>query len=350
MNISAISKSRIDRIIRSALDLWRHYSLRDLRKRLDELWKSEFQPLYEFNDAPLTCAVFGSGSFSTGRYEIYIAKLIEKELGWSPVRYTLIVTNRKKCKAKEVALEFKLPLVVMDFNTWYRQNYNPVSSKPTRETSLFIDTNNSDSLIKRFNIRVEFDRALFDKIKKYTEVPNLISLRGYNFPIMHSISRGRSILIDDTHPADLSITDRSAVPLCPGWQVSAVEKMRNLGSKIFRSSLIEVNPFTSVEDVTSLDTGKIYALTPGIRPPSSWRTVKIQDNIKRTEDYLLCAFKATGLFPYLWGVSKRNYRVEYKTMDDKIITKSQPAFIVGRQIRCGRNAFGRDIKDLSISI
>jgi hypothetical protein len=344
MNISAISRSRIERIIEIALDLWRHNTLKELRRKLEDIWQDEFTPLYEFEDEPLSCAVFGSGTFSTGRYEIYISREIEKELGWVPVRYTLIVTNKRKSRAGEVANEFGLPLVELDYSSWYRENHDSTSENPIRETSLFKP---GKSIVQRFNVRAEFDRGLRDRIEKSGGLPDLISLRGYSFPVMYTLLKGEKRLIDDTHPADLSLTDRNGVPLCPGWQVGAVEKMRACGCKLFKSSLIEVKPFFSVSDVTSIDTGKIYALSPGIKPPSSWSTKKIQENMKRTEDYFLCALKATGLFPYMWGVSKKNCKVEYITKEGEIVTKSQPAIIVGEKIRCGRDAFGRDMMDIS---
>lgn len=347
MNISAISRSRTERIIKAGFEIWKHNTLKDLRKRLIDIWRDEFTPLFEFGDEPLSCAVFGSGTFSTGRYEIFISREMEKELGWAPVRYTLIVTNSKKSKADEVASEFRLPLVEVDFSSWYRENYNPTSKNPIRETSLFKP---EKPIVQMFNIRAEFDKVLRDKIEKSGGPPDLISLRGYNFPVIYSLLKAKNLLIDDTHPADLSLTDRNGIPLCPGWQVGAVEKMRECGCRLFRSSLIEVKPFFSVPDVTSIDTGNIYVLSPGINPPSSWSTKKIQENMKRTEDYYLCALKATGLFPYMWGISKRKYKVEYITKEGEIITKSQSAIIVGEKIRCGRNAFGKDIKDLPLLV
>ncbi len=347
MNISAISKSRTEKIIKTALMIWRHNTPRELKRRLQDVWKDEFLPLYEFDDEPLTSAVFGSGSFSTGRYEIYIAKELEKELGWSPVRYTLIVTNSTKSRAGEVADEFGLPLAELDFSSWYRENYDPTSKNPIRETSLFIS---GKSIGQKFNIRTEFDKALRDRIEKSTELPDLISLRGYNFPVMYTFLKEEKRLIDDTHPADLSLTNKDGVPLCPGWQEKAVKKMRDCGCRLFRSSLIEVKPFFSVSDVTSIDVGNIYALSPGMRPPSSWSTKKIQENMKRTEDYFLCALKATGLFPYLWGISKKQQKVEYITKEGRIITKSQHAIVVGKKIRCGKNAFGRNIGDITLCL
>ncbi|OYD17486.1 hypothetical protein CH333_00785 [candidate division WOR-3 bacterium JGI_Cruoil_03_44_89] len=347
MNIPAISRSRTEGTIKTALTIWRHNTLRELGKRLEDIWGDEFASLYEFGNEPLRCAVFGSGTFSTGRYEIYIARELEKELGWAPVRYTLVVTNSKKSRAGEAADEFGLPLVQLDFSSWYRENYDSTSEKPISETSLFKP---GELIAQKFNIRAEFDGALRDIIEKSGGLPDLISLRGYNFPVMYTLLRKEKKLIDDTHPADLSLTDRAGVPLCPGWQVGAVRKMRNCGCTTFRSSLIEVKPFFSVSDVTSLDAGKIYALSPGIKPPSSWSTKKIQENMKRTEDYFLCAIKATGLFPYMWGISKKKYEVEYVTKEGEVVTKSQPAIIVGEQIRCGRNAFGGNMKDISLPV
>ncbi len=350
MNIQATSKSRTERIIKAALNLWSKYNLNELRNRMDEIWGDKFLPLHDYSDAPLSCAIFGSGSFSTGRFELYCAELIKKELGWSPVRYTLILTNKRKSRAREVADRFRLPIVELDFNTWYRQNYDPYSKNPIRDTSLFRDPEYPPSHEARFDIRADFDSALLNRIKKATLLPDMISLRGYNFPIIYSLLVDKTPLIDDTHPADLSITDKNGVPLCPGWQAGATQKMRDSGTDVFRSSLIEVKPFSSSSDAKSLDTGLLFALTPGIRPPTSWKTKTIQETMKRTEDYVLCALKASGIFPYLWGVSKENLEVEYKAEDGQIIKKLKPAFMVGDRLRCGRNAFGRDKEDLSLSI
>lgn len=350
MNVSAISKSRIDRVIQSALNIWRRYSIKDLRNRLSEIWGDKFLPIYEFDATPLTCAIFGSGSFTTGRFEIYIARVVKDELGWVPIKHTLIVTNSAGSRAKDVASEFELPIVEIDFKNWYKTSYNPSSSYPIRETSLFVDLPSTGEIEERFNIRAEFDKAILNEIEKITELPQLISLRGYNFPIMYSLLDGGYRLIDDTHPADLSITDKQGVPIFPGWQVGAVKKMIDCGIQRFRGSLIEVKPFFSTDDVTSLDTGQLFALTPGIKPPSSWDTKKIQIIMKRTEDYFLCALKGSGLFPYLWGMSKIKDEVEYLTKEGKAVRRIQPSLIVGSQIRCGKNAFGRDIKDVWIDI
>ncbi|MCD5383567.1 hypothetical protein LR066_02240 [candidate division WOR-3 bacterium] len=347
MNIPATSKSRIEQVVRAAVSIWRHNRLSDMKRKILEIGREEFTPLYDFENEPLSCAVFGSGSFSTGRQEIYIAKEIEKVLGWAPVRYTLIVTNNRKSKAKEVADEFRLPLVEMDFSSWYRENYNPSSMAPIKETTLFGQKIDRASLIQRFNIRKEFDIAQRERIEKVMGLPELISLRGYNFPLIHTLLKGDKRLIDDTHPADLSLTDREGVPLCPGWQTGAVEKMINCGHRLFRSSLIGVRPFFSISDVLSIDTGILYALSPGIRADSSWSAGKIQETMKQTEDYFLCALKGSGLFPYLWGKSKTPQNVEYITASGEIVIKKEPSIVVLDKIRSGRNAFGRNIRDLN---
>lgn len=346
MNISAISSSRTEQVVRSALSIWKDNRLRDIKRRLLEIWGEEFTPLCEFEDEPLSCALFGSGSFSTGRQEIQIAKEIEKALGWAPVRYRLIVTNNRNSMADKVADEFGLPLVEMDFSSWYRENYNPGSRAPIRETTLFASELNESSLTDRFNIRTEFDKALRERIDRLGGLPELISLRGYNFPLMHSLLTGSRSLIDDTHPADMSLTDRNGHPLCPGWQTGAVEKMISCGARLFRSSLIGVSPFFSVSDVLSLDTGILYALSPGIRPPSGWSARVIQESMKRTEDYFLVALKGSGLFPYLWGISKRPQDVEYITEHQRIIIKKEHSLIVLNRIKSGRNVFGVDIRDV----
>ncbi len=346
MNIDAISRSRTQRVLRTAISIWKGNSLADIKKRLIEIWQDEFTPLCDFWDEPLTCAVLGSGTFSTGRHEIYIAKEIEKELGWAPVKYKLILTNNKNSRASDVADEFGLPLLEIDFSSWYEENYNTISKFPIKDTSLFVQGIDKNSLIRRFKIRAEFDSALRDGIEKFGGLPDLVSLRGYNFPLIYTFTKGKKVLIDDTHPADMSLVDTNGIPLCPGWQTGAVKKMLNCGCKKLRSSLIEVKPFSSVSDVLSLDTGALYALSPGISPPEHWGLKKIQENMKRTEDFFLCALKGSGIFPYLFGVSTLPKEVEYITDRGEVVLKKEPAIIVGERIKSGRNAFGRTLEEL----
>jgi len=364
LNIKTISEKRIDAIKELARVIWHDYSPYELQQKMQSLWKElenntgiKFVPLYKLKkDETLSCAVFGSGSFSTGRKELEIARELKNELGWLPVEYKLIVTNRTDSNAKEVFHEFEelgLTYVELDFNDWYRKNYDKNSKSPITDTRFFYSPGEKrppDDLIERnFNVRKEFDKAMRGTILKSCKFPTTISLRGYNFPLFKTmIPQEKSLVIDDTHPADMSYVDaQTKLQLYPGWQSGATEKMKNDGHSLYRCSLISIDLLDTFADSQKVDTGILYALSPGLTPPQNWTPDDIQVNMKQTEDYFLNALKATGLFPYLWGISVKPEKVEYQTLHGAPVELRQHLLVVADQVKSGKYAFGQTLDELS---
>ncbi|MDI6839967.1 MAG: hypothetical protein QMD71_03790 [bacterium] len=363
MNIKAISEKRVNAIKDLAKAVWKNYSPYELQQRLQLLWEKlrkdtsiKFVPLYELKeDEILSCAIFGSGSFLTGRKELEIASEIKSYLGWSPIKYKFIVTNNAKSNARAVYEEFKtisLNYVELDFATWYRKNYNLQSQSPIKETRFFYPPGSipppKSEIEKNFNIRKEFDKEMNKAIMEYGDFPTSISLRGYNFPLFKVlIPEGHTVLIDDTHPADMSyINSDTNLQLYAGWQSGATSMMKADGHSMYRGSLIAIDLLDSFDDSQKVDTGILYTLSPGIKAPKNWSPVAIQVNMKQTEDYFFNSLKATGIFPYLWGISEHPVDVEYQSLSGKSVILKQRAIVVGDKIMCGKNAFGQAMDDL----
>jgi len=363
LNIKAISNERVKAVKALAKLIWNNYSPYELQQKMQSIWEKlsekigvRFVPLYKLKKGEvLSCAIFGSGSFSTGRKELEIAREIKEELGWSPIVYKFIVTNRSKSNARAVFEEFKelgLTYVEVDFSSWYRENYDRASKSPIKDTRFFYppgeNTPPVEVLKRNFNIRREFDKVMHKAIVKAGSFPTSISLRGYNFPLFKTlIPSGHQIIIDDTHPADMSYVDpKTKLQLYPGWQSGATHKMKCNGHSLYRGSLIAIDLLDTFADSQKVDTGILYALSPGISPPRSWSPTAIQINMKQTEDYFFNALKATSLFPYLWGISIQPERVQYQAVDGSIVELKQRLLVVGDQIRAGKYAFGQTLDDL----
>jgi hypothetical protein len=356
--ITAVSNQRLEAVRSAAITYWRRSGsstarLDELRDQAASRYDVKFEPLMG-HDVP-TCAVWGSGSFSTGYIELCEAKLLKEKLGWSPVNYVGVVSNndnQEKCKARKVAGEFNLKVAAVDFPTWYRENIDKKSKSPTAETQFFYPPGSEDVpaeavLRRRFEIRQKFERdALAPEMKeKLGELPLSASLRGYNFPNMTQAARQ----VDDTHPADLSYVDSNGHALYPGWQAGATAGMIRDGIPVYRSSLIAVQPATTFELAQSVDSGELLALAPGIRikqedVPAEAKDV--QNALKQTDDYVLCALKATGLLR-LWSLSKEPITVEYRTLDERSVKVKQRAVLVGGRLYCGRDAFGQNLGDFA---
>jgi len=361
--IAAISASRLD-IVRSVAEKYWHRNGRDSTEP-DE-WRDRARSLYGVGFLPLmgrgvpTCAVWGSGSFSTGRQELYEAARLEQKLGWSPVDYVGVVTNAgtedapgmpAKSRAKRVAGEFNKRIVAKDFVAWYRDAIDGRSENPVRETRFFYPPGSSDvppeaELRRRFELRQRFEReALVPGVREvFGEIPFSASLRGYNFPVM---TPHAAMQVDDTHPADLSYVDAAGHALYPGWQEGATAGMIRDGIPEYRSSLIAVNPATTFELAQSVDSGELLALGAGIaREGAPAEAKEVQERLKRTDEYVLCALKATGLLR-LWSLSTGPMPVSYRTLDGGSVEVMQRAVLVGDRLYGGARAFGRSVDDLA---
>ena len=361
--MSATSAARLD-IVRSAAERYWNRNGRDSTKP-DE-WRDLAESLYDVGFQPLmgrgipVCAVWGSGSLSTGRQELYEAARLEQKLGWSPVDYVGVVTNASitdapgviaRCKARKVAEEFGKPVVAKDFLAWYREAIDSRSENPVRETRFFYPPGSSDvppeaELRRRFGLRQRFEReALVPEMKEvFGELPFSASLRGYSFPVM---TPHAAMQFDDTHPSDLSYVDAAGHALYPGWQEGATAGMIRDGIPEYRSSLITVNPATTFELAQSVDSGELLALGAGMaRQDAPAEAKKVQEHLKQVDDYVLCALKATGLLR-LWSFSIKPMPVRYRTLGGGSVEVMQRAVLVGDRLHSGVDAFGRSMDDFS---
>ncbi len=346
MNYEQIHEGRLELIRAYAKKIW------EVLIPKMEVWDEE-NPLFDvFNNAPflskadvywgdINVILWGSGSFSTGRIELEEWRRAKNEIPNLPVEYLAVVSNNKKSNARKVAEDFDLPLVEIDFKEWYRENYDKNSKNPIKETGLFFPPGSElpDDVEHRFKIREKFEEGLVEllheKAKTYADTILFNSLRGYNFPIIHSYG----MFFDDTHPADLSYVDENGIPLYPGWQSGATQKMIKDGHKIFRSSLIWVHSIGDIKNIQNVDSGELLALSEGIS--YNGRDAKeIQNIMKITEDSMLVALKAWGLFPLLWSYISHKVKIPYKMLDDTVVWRKEHNIIVGKRERGGARAFG----------
>jgi hypothetical protein len=342
------TKEQIQEIEEIAYRIWQKTRPYELQEQLLSLWEeigeSEnigsiggFEPLYplEGTDDKIVCCILGSGGFSTGREELQKAAELKNRLGWAPVEYSAVITNRARSNAKKVGEEFKLPVLELDYTDWRKENNVSGSTKlfgfapgeePAREV-----------MEERIGIKKSFDSALHDAIMvELGAIPKSISLRGYDFILTDQLF-SKQTEVDNTHPATLIIRASNGDPAYAGWQESAYNKMREDGLTEFPTSLIRVGYIGSYQDLISVDAGELLAISPGSH-----------GEYDKIEDHYLLTLKATGLLPYFWGISKKSTNVEYQTLNGEVVTINQRLIIIGNRIMSGREVFGQSVKDLEI--
>ncbi len=353
MNYEQIKEQRLELIRSYAKKIWKQIDFEEISNY--KTWFNErgepnpiipipweVNPFAYRHELPIKVAVWGTGSFSTGRIELKEWKKAQAEFNYLPINYVAVISNNKKSNAREVAEEFDLPLVQIDFNEWYRDNYERNSKNPIKETGLFFPPGSElpDDIEHRFKVREEFEETLLnlleDKVEVYLQ-DTFHSLRGYNFPIINEIG-----VIDDTHPADLSYVGERGNSLYPGWQSNATEKMIEDGHKSFRSSLIWVHPIREVKNLQKVDSGELLALSEGIHYEGK-DAKELQNMMKITEDSMLVALKAWGLFPTFWRFTQK-VPIAYRQLDDMVTWRKEHNIIVGKRERSGARAFGQELQ------
>ena len=347
MKVNQMSTNeQIQKIHDLAFLVWQKYTPFQLQEQLLSLWddladqmgmRKGFEPLYPLKDkdSRITCGILGSGGFSTGREELAKAAVLKNKLGWSPVEYNMVITNRNRSNAKQVAFEFDKQALILDYSIWRKENdvtgstklfgFNP-GEEPTK-----------DVLEERIKIKKSFDKALHDAIlEKFGNLPESISLRGYDFILTDQLF-SKTTEVDNTHPATLIIRTETGDPTYAGWQESAYNKMREDGITSFPTSLIRVGYISNYDNLIEVDAGELLAISPG--NPGEYNKI---------EDHYLLTLKATGLLPYFWGLSKDQENIEYITKSGDVITINQRKVIVGDKIMSGRAVFGQKEVDLEI--
>lgn len=370
MDADAVSSYRLGLVREAAKNIWSKY--KNPADLVDRLFASRlnyhnadgsdtdagpvmdgFELIYDFvrlkEEGSIETLLWGSGSFTTGEQELAEEMLMKEYRGKPVVNYVGVVTNKMKSRAKDVADRFGKKFVGIDFGEWCRENY-PEIEKPITDTSFFFPPGSegrpSESELKfRYGVRKEFEVTLLDKTTDTLGyIPQSHSLRGYSFPIMHQNGQ-----FDDTHPADMSYVSQDGVPLYPGWQSGATQKMVDDGHKVFRSSLIDVIPVDDFSKIDVVDAGALLMLGGGYQPDRPMTAEEIQSAMKKTEDYVLCATKAWGLFPTFWSMSRDKIGVYYRRLDGEAVKVNQKVLRVGLSLKLGTNAFGQDLeRDLNL--
>ncbi len=340
------TKEQIQMIEDVAFKIWQKYTPYRLQEQLISLWddianqlgmNKSFNPLYPLKDEDIkiTCGILGSGGFTTGREELAKATTLKNKLGWSPIEYTSVITNREQSNAKVVAHEFNIPLILVDYSKWRKEN------DITGSTKLFGFTPGEEPprevMEGRIKIKKSFDSILHEVMsEKLGSIPKSISLRGYDFILTDQLF-STNTEVDNTHPANLIIRTKAGEPAYAGWQESAYNKMREDGITSFPTSLIRVGYIGTYEDLIEVDAGELLAISPG--NPGEYDKV---------EDHYLLTLKATGLLPFFWGISKEPEDIDYITKNGDLVTINQRKIIAGDKIMTGRTVFGQNEADLDI--
>ncbi|MHA1475483.1 MAG: hypothetical protein ACTSPA_02095 [Promethearchaeota archaeon] len=369
------SNARIKKLHGLAKKIWNRQKMTpiDLQNKCLDTWDKmsrdldcKILPLVQVNeDRPITNLIFGSGSFTTGKFQAEQYNVVKSYCSEPPIILQGIVSNKSKnhkCNALDVSNQLSVPLIEFDFIDWYHENIDKHEQNPIRATKyLFGDNEEKHSLTeiaRRFSIRQNrFHKILGEEIAQTTKTQtDIVSARGYNFQFCSSIfahQPNHMPHINDTHPADLSYIDSvSKKKLYAGWQSGAIElMMKDKIHETYRGSFIEVEYMDNYNQINTLDEGVLLGLGNGITPESDMTltSTQIQSAMKIMDDNFFCTLEPTGLI-LLWGVTDKPIPVIYKSKEGRIVIVKQRAVFVGNKFHSGLNAWGSilddDIKEL----
>ncbi|MHA1584052.1 MAG: hypothetical protein ACTSVU_06835 [Promethearchaeota archaeon] len=376
------SESQIDKLHHLSKKLWtkKNFTPIDLHNKCMDTWDemsrdldTKIVPLIPVSeDHPVSNIIFGSGSFSTGKFQV---EQYQRVLSYipdpnnAPVHLEAIVSNKSSehgCNGATIAKEFQVPMVELDFNDWYHEFIDPKEPSPIRASRYWFphDSNTSDSDInlpsigeisRRFKIRQEqFHSSLGERIESKIKHPvSIVSARGYNFQFcsnMFSFQKSSLPPVNDTHPADLRfLNPNTKVKLYAGWQSGAIELMiKDEIHDNYHGSLIEVNYMDNIKQIQSLDEGALLAMGSGVKIEKDYslEAKQIQTAMKIMDDYLFCTLEPTGLI-LTWGITEKPVPVVYQSLNGDPIIVKQRAIVVGNQFHSGSNVWGLNLsKDL----
>ena len=361
------SQQNIDSIHHLASKIWKQTSPVELQNICMDVWEelgknigSQIKPLVPASqDRPVTNLIFGSGSFSTGKFQAQQYQKVKSYLDKPPIMLQGIVSNKSRehgCNGPEVAKQYKVPNINLDFNDWYHENVNQKEENPIRATRYWYPPGKEKEIDmkdieNRFNIRQNvFHKILGEKIAENVNYPtDIVSARGYNFQFCRCIfSHQKNVLpnVNDTHPADLSyVNPQNKVKLYVGWQSGATERMIEDHIKQLRGSLIEIEYMDKISQIHELDEGVLLAIGHGVQASSSKNCSanEIQNLLKIIDDYFFCTLEPTGLL-LLWGITENKVPITYQDVNGNPIAINQKAVVVGNQVLSGINAFGYNLK------
>jgi hypothetical protein len=332
----------------------------DVWEEIGKKLGSRIKPLVPVSqDRPVTNLIFGSGSFSTGRFQAEQYQKVKSYLSKPPIILQGIVSNKSRehgCNGPEIAKQFKVANINLDFNDWYHENVDQNEENPIRATRYWYPPEKEkdidlEDIANRFNIRQNgFHKILGEKIAKKVRYPtDIASARGYNFQFcrcMFSHQKNAPPHVNDTHPADLSYVDpQNKTKLYVGWQSGATQRMMEDNISQLRGSLIEIEYMDKISQIHELDEGVLLALGHGIQLSSTknFNASEIQNILKILDDYYFCTLEPSGLI-LLWGITENKIPIAYQDINGNPISIKQKAVVVGNQILSGINAFGYNFK------
>jgi len=360
------SSERVEMIHVLAKKIWkgRRWTPEDLQNKCQEAWDSigselqtRIKPLVTLGGHFATNLIFGSGSFSTGRFQAAQYRRVA-EYAKPPVFLQGLVTNRsakRGCNAAKVSQEFAIPLVELDFSDWYHEYVDENEPNPIQASRYWFPKGDPKRppqkvLAERFEVRQGmFHEALGERIEASIHDPtDIASARGYSFQFCSNIFKDqkRKPHVNDTHPADLTyVNPGTKEKMYPGWQASPIQSMLRDGHKIIRGSLIEVGYMDRVGQIDELDEGALLAIGGGVSPDSglSMSAEEIQTALKVMDDYVFCTLEPTGLL-LAWGISEKPMKVTYQDIEGNPVEVEQRIVLGGDKIRSGENAWGSNLK------
>ncbi len=367
------SEDRIKKLHHLSKKIWedRRWSPMDFRNKCLDKWDDlsgdlgcSIIPLVSLDEKrPVNNLIFGSGSFSTGKFQAEQYEEVKCYTDNQPVRLQGIVANKSQdhnCQAKTISDEYKTPLIELDFVDWYHEFIDKNESNPIRTTRYWYNTEEENmpsvgDINRRFKIRQDqFHKSLGEKIYRQTKgLTDIVSARGYNFQFCSNLFQNQKNHlphINDTHPADLTFINRdSHEKLYAGWQSGAVQMMMDdQVHQTYRGSLIEVDYMDNISQINTLDEGSLLALSEGVtpKPDLTMTAQQIQEAMKIMDDYFYCTLEPTGLL-LSWGITDKPVPVVYQSVEGYPIVIKQRALVVGNKFHSGVNAWGANLeKDL----
>lgn len=371
------STNRIKKLMHFAKKIWedRGFQPIEIQNKCQDAWDDlvsnmdcKIVPLIPIDeDRPIYNTIFGSGSFSTGKFQIEQYLKIQKIISEPPIQLQGIVSNKSEdhnCNAEKNSQKYNIPLVLVDFIDWYHEFIDKNETNPIRATRYWYppDAEKKPSLAelaRRFKVRQEeYHKILGEKLSTtFSSHTDIVSARGYNFQFCSNIfphQQNHLPAINDTHPGDLTYIDpKTHEKLYAGWQAGAVQKMiEDKVHQVFHGSLIEVGYMDSITQISEVDTGALLALGEGVKIPLvqdlgiNFDAQQIQNAMKIIDDYFYCSFEPTGLLLF-WGMTDKPVPVVYQDLQGKPVVVKQRAVVVGDKFHSGVNAWGLDLdKDL----
>ena len=198
------------------------------------------KPLFPKLDRPARVIVLMSGSGSNAEVLVRASRMEN-----SPFTISALVTDRpERCRAREIAAMYHLPLVECDIFDFYRKN---------GENSIRLDTPRRRELRNRWNTMLEKAIEPF--------APDFGALAGF-VPLTNLAAK---LPLLNVHPGDLTATDENGRRLYTGLHHLPVETAILDGVAGLRSSVILAQPYSG-DGNTEMDSGPVLGVSSPVAP------------------------------------------------------------------------------------